>query len=447
MIKKLLRRAEINRAVLYALFVKIWGITAGVITALVIATKFTPELQGYYYTFVGVMAFQFLVELGLGNVILQFASHEWSDLSLDDTGHIVGKESALSRLQSLAQFAFQWYLYASIILTVILAVGGYYFFSRDISTKLSWTGPWISLSILTGILFCLVPIWSLLEGCNQVTSVYLYRLIQGICSTLIMWLAIYFGAGLWVTTFSSMAVLFCALGFLAYNYRPFIRALFRKPATTTVSRIDWRTEILPLQWRTTVTWVIGYFSFTLFTPVLFFYHGSVIAGQMGMTWNVISAISAISGSWIIPKVPQFGILIAQKRYEELDSIFWRTTKIVITMTILMGIVIFIAMILLNWSNHPLTSRLLTPLPFSIFLLAQVISVTFYPFALYLRAHKREPLLAISVAQGILVAAFTILLGKYYSATGIATGYLIVNMTLVPLVGVIWYRCKSEWHKS
>lgn len=446
MIKGFLRKIEVNRAVLYALLAKSWSMVAGVVTVLVIATKFTPELQGYYYTFVGVMAFQFLVELGLGNVILQFASHEWSDLSLDSTGHIVGKGSALSRLQSLAQFAFQWYLYASIILTVILAVGGYYFFSRDISTKINWTGPWISLSILTGILFCLVPIWSLLEGCNQVASVYLYRLVQGICSSLIMWLAIYYGAGLWVTTLSSLAVLFCALGFLAYNYRPFLTTLLLKPVIT-VSRIDWRTEILPLQWRTTVTWLIGYFSFTLFTPVLFFYHGAVIAGQMGMTWNVISGISAISGSWIVPKVPQFGILIAQKRYEELDSIFWRTTKIVITMTILMAIVIFIAMVLLSWLNHPLISRLLTPLSFSLFLLAQVISVTFYPFSLYLRAHKREPLLAISVAQGILVAAFTILLGKYYSATGIATGYLIVNMALVPLVGVIWYRCKSEWHKS
>ncbi len=418
---------------------------AGVVTALVIATKFTPELQGYYYTFVGVMAFQFLVELGLGNVILQFASHEWSYLSLDDTGNIVGKESALSRLQSLAKFAFQWYLYASILLAGILAVGGYYFFSRDISTKINWTGPWISLSILTGTTLCLVPIWSLLEGCNQVINVYLYRLIQGICSNLTLWLAIYFGAGLWVTTFSGMAVLFCALGFLAYNYRPFIRTLLLKPATTG-SRIDWRTEILPLQWRTTVTWLIGFFSFTLFTPVLFFYHGAVIAGQMGMAWNVISAISAISGSWIVPKVPQFGILIAQKRYEELDSLFWRITTIVISLTITVAILLFITVLFLNKLNHPLAARLLPPLPFVIFLTAQVISVIFFPFSLYLRAHKREPLLVLSVVQGLLVAALTLTLGKIYSATGMALGYLFVNMTIVPFVAVIWHRCRIAWHK-
>ncbi len=34
-----------------------------------------------------------------------------------------------------------------------------------------------------------------------------------------------------------------------------------------------------------------------------------------------------------------------------------------------------------------------------------------------------------------------------SAIGMAIGYLFVNLTIIPLVFLVWVRCKNEWHSD
>jgi len=215
----------------------------------------------------------------------------------------------------------------------------------------------------------------------------------------------------------------------------------------TGSRVDWRLEILPLQWRTTITWLIGSFAFTLFVPVLFKYHGSVIAGQMGMTLSLICAVSAVSSAWLNPNIPQLGMLIAKKKYKDLDKLFWQTAKIFITIAVLGTVAVWITVYTLNVIRHSLAARFLPLLPTGIFLLAVLVSAISVPFSTYLRVHKKEPLLFSSVAVGVSVGLATFFLGKYYSAIGMAVGYLSVNLVMVPVVFVIWYRCRIEWHKD
>ena len=89
-LKRLLWFLEIDRAVIFGLLAKLRSICAGLVTVILIAIHFTPELQGYFYTFATILALQIFVELGLGTVIIQFASHEWSKLKLDKFGHIMG---------------------------------------------------------------------------------------------------------------------------------------------------------------------------------------------------------------------------------------------------------------------------------------------------------------------------------------------------------------------
>src|SRR3989338_2896675 len=98
----LFHKFGVDRAVLLGILTRLWSIVAAPLTMLLIAYKFSPQLQGYYYTFFSMIAFQLFIELGLSNVIMQFASNEWAGLSFDKAGRIVGNKDALSRLQSLA---------------------------------------------------------------------------------------------------------------------------------------------------------------------------------------------------------------------------------------------------------------------------------------------------------------------------------------------------------
>lgn len=444
MLQSFLQKIGIDRAVLFGLLAKFWSVVSGPVTALLIATQFTSELQGYYYTFGSILALQVFVEMGLGTVIIQFASHEWSKLSFDKDGHISGDREALSRLISLANIAFKWYLSGSVIVILGLGIGGYIFFNSHAST-VNWTLSWLTLCLLTGLTISLVPVWSLLEGCNQVANVYTYRFWLGLLATISIWLAIISGAELWTASISTLVNLVGTGIFLGRNYRHFFKTLFfSKPDAL---RIEWRGEILPMQWRIALSWICGYFAFSLFTPVLFHYHGPVIAGQMGMTWSLLSALSSISKIWVSTKAPQFGIHIARREFKTLDKLFFSVFKVSTAVIISGACAAWIAIYVLNLLKHPFSLRLLPPLPVGIFLIATIAQITVTPLAIYLRSHRKEPLMGLSVIQGTLTGLTTIILGKLYSVTGVSLGYLGVILFLSPFTIMIWFRCRRDWHSG
>jgi O-antigen/teichoic acid export membrane protein len=441
-IRQIVGRFEVDRAVFFGVLSKIWAAMAGPVTAVLIVIRFTPEYQGYYYTFNNLLALQIFVELGLGTVIIQFASHEWSKLKIDERGGIGGDKEALSRLASLANISFKWYFVGGILIAFGLGMAGYIFFLCSQTPQVNWSLPWLSLCCLTGINICFIPIWSLLEGCNQVSAVYTYRFFQGIISSVTIWIAIFWGAKLWSASLSVAAIILCAVLFLKYKYGKFIKILlFSKNSD---SRIGWKKEIFPMQWRIALSWISGYFVFALFTPVIFKYYGPVVAGQFGMTWSIVGIVSAISGSWIFPKVPKFGMLIVRKRYAELDSLFIRIMKVFAVVTILSALAVWLIVYLLNILNHPFAARLLPVLPTTIFLLAQALMVFTIPFSSYLRAHKKEPLLFISLCGGLLTALATFILVRY-SIVAIGYGYLTINIVLIPFIILIWQHCRATWH--
>ncbi|MFA5181835.1 MAG: hypothetical protein WC405_10980 [Syntrophales bacterium] len=446
-IRALLRRFQVDRAVFFGLLTRVWGLCAGPVTAILIATKFSPELQGYYYTFATILALQVFVELGLGTVIVQFASHEWSKLEMDPSGHISGDGDALSRLVSIANIAARWYLIGAILVIIGLGIGGYVFFSGSPSFMINWPLPWFLLCLTTGMTICLVPVWSMLEGCNQVARLYTFRFFQGAITTITVWVAILSGAELWTASISGIVAFLCSVFFLKRSYWYFLKTFFlSKPGG---ARIQWRTDMLPMQWRMAVSWISGYFCFSLFIPVLFKFHGPVVAGQMGMTWSIVGMMGAISGSWLSPRVPVFGMLVAQKKYDELDRQFWQVLKIVAGITAFLALLIWCFVFMLNILDYKIAvrfaSRMIPPLPTGLFLLAQFILIALMPFANYLRAHKKEPLMLMSIISALLIGLSTVTLGKYYSVTGMALGYLFLNIMLVPIVFLIWYRCRKVWH--
>jgi len=164
-----------------------------------------------------------------------------------------------------------------------------------------------------------------------------------------------------------------------------------------------------------------------------------------MTWSLIAVLSSISSVWVSPKAPYFGILIAQRKYKQLDKLFWRLVIIVTTVASLGALSIWSLVFILYKVQFSLITRILPPLPTGLFLLATVIMVISVPFSVYLRAHKMEPLMVLSVISGVALCASNLTLGKYFGATGMAAGYLVMNILLIPFVFLIWYRCRAKWH--
>ena len=451
-LKRIFVHLEVDRSVLFGLLAKAWSFCSGPITVFLIASRLTPQVQGFYYTFSTLLTLQVFLQLGLGTVVSQFASHEWANLEIDENGTIVGNNSSLSRLASIANIAFRWYIIIGIIFFILISLGGYVFFSTSNPSKtINWEHPWILLCFMEGLSVCLVPVWSILEGCNQVVKLYRFRFYQGMIISITIWVALVYGASLWTAAFSVLVYILTSIYFIKKYYFAFFISIKNSINIKLSESINWKVDMLPMQWRVALSWISGYFIFSLFVPILFKYSGPEIAGQMGMTWTLIVVLGSVSSSWLSPKTPIFGMLIAKKDYVELDKVFWKTTKIVIYASLVLALFILTTVILINNIEVPFikkfANRLLPPLPTGIFLIAQLIYIASTPFATYLRAHKKEPLMIFSIIYAIFVALSTIVLGKYFSVIGMACGYLVVNIIFIPSIFIIWKKKKMIWHSN
>jgi O-antigen/teichoic acid export membrane protein len=411
-----------------------------------VAKFFSQEEQGYYYTFLSVLSLQTFAELGLGIVLSSYASHEWAHLNLDDEGHIRGNQGSRSRLIDLGVFAKKCYAKISAVSFLLLLFSGSLFFLMKSSHNINlWFMPWCFLSLLTAITLYLVPFWSILEGCNQIENVYIFRLTQALVAGLVTWGAIYFGLGLWAMSLAGFAGILLIFFLMQRRYKNFFSTIFYNEAFE--SKVNWKHDILPMQWRIGVSAISSYLTFSLFVPVIFYFKGPVLAGQTGMTLAFVYAVTGVITGWISPKTPSFGILIAQSKFDELDRMFYRLSIRVVLIAISMAVIIWLGIYFINIFELPIAERLLPPLPSAFFLGGAVILCSGLPMSTYLRAHKKEPLLIVSILCGISTSITVFISAKYYSIDIIAIMYFSSILIFTPFILLIWLRFRRQYHSS
>src|ERR1043166_1306716 len=440
-LKVWLKRAEVDRAVIYALSARSWQLLAGPVTLVLIARNFSAELQGYYYTFASLLVLQTLVELAFYIVVINVASHQWAHLALDRNGRIVGDGDSLSRLVSLGRLIFKWYAVVSLIFIVGVGAGGYFFFSRGPLITLHWQAPWFALVVLTGFVLWALPFNSLLEGCNQVATIQRFRLNQVILETTVLWIVIAMGGGLWALVASAAVKLMRDLYLLLVQYRRFFEPFCNRP---TGARVIWKTDLWPMQWRLALSGFVAYFVSSFFNPIMFRNHGPVVAGQMGMTLILIYAIQTIPLAWIQTKVPRFGVMIAHKDYGALDRFWLRASSVSLVVASLAAAGLWSGVYVMNALTFHLASRLLPPLPTGVLLVAMVLMQIGQCQTAYLRAHRQEPIMVLSVTLGVASGLVIWLCGRRYGPTGAALGYLIVVAGSLVWETIVWFRCRAKW---
>ena len=441
---RLMARLEVNATVLWAIMTRSWQILAGAVSFLMIASYLSPVEQGFYVIFWSFIALQSLVELGFTIAILNFSSHEWAHLELDDGGRIVGSQSSLSRLVSLGRIAFLWFGIGSLVFVVIAGLSGEFVFTAKGSNQVDWRLTWWIVVGLSAFSLWNMPFLSMLEGCGQIEAVYRFRFWQAVLTNVAVWLSLWNGFGLWAVVVSAGTRLATELFLVAVRYRRFFAPFFQRPQSDV---LRWREEIWPMQWRLAVGGGFNYFAVFLFSPVMA-YHSLELAGQMGMTRQLLMALQGAAQSWVQARVPIFGQLVAKREFSKLDAIFRRLT-IVSTLVLLVGGVAYILFLFgLDYGFPGLANRVLGPVPTTIMLVAMLLFQLPYCQTLYLRAHRKEPVMWQTVASNIGIAVGVGLLGKWYADTGAVCGHLLAVMFItVPLIHRVWMHCRREWHSD
>ena len=426
MLKKFNQVFGFDKTLLWGLSSKILTAVSGPLIAALIGYYFSPELQGYHYTFLSLVALQMFVELGLTSVVISFASHEWAKLSFDPTQGVRGDSRALSRLASLATFSWRWFAVAAIALVIVLIVAGLSFLSSTPThgASVSWRGPWIALCVVTGMNVMFIPAWAILQGCGQFKSFYACRVVEVPARMIAMYAAIVSGAGLWAAAIAS-SVSFIWVGcFLLIRFQSFFRSLLKSRVE---EKIAWTLEIFPLQWRIALSWMSGYFAFSLFTPVLFHFQGPVIAGQMGMTWTLIMGVSGLASTWIQVKISDMGSLVARKKYLSLDRIAFKAGAISVLVTIAGLLAFYLVLLLLNRFEPMYRAKLLPTWPAVFFMTAEVLRQISVSQSFYVRAFKKEPYLALSLISGLVIGVSVVSCAKYFGLVEVSFCYLVATV--------------------
>jgi O-antigen/teichoic acid export membrane protein len=444
----------VDRAVGYGILARLWGIVSGPVSMLLVAARFSKEQQGFYYTFGSLLGLQIFFELGLLFVISQFVSHEFVHLRWSDRGRIQGDPVALGRITDLLRNTTIWFGIAALLLVIGLVPAGFYFFGQaeNGTVDFAWSFPWALAVVGTGLNLFVTPFFAVVMGSGDVVTVNHREMVGGIVSSCLAWLVIGVHGGLYAVFAATFGNIFISWSYLFRQKPELLRLAWREIVGSRSPlkgepALSWRREIWPVQWRMAISSGSAYFIFQLFNPVLFHYHGAIVAGQMGMTLVAANALLGVCATIINAKSPEFGKLIAVRDWKTLDRQFLRA--------LYQSLGLAAAGALLGWGairflqgHHPIGERFI-PASHAALLLATVcVQTVNSAFAVYLRAHKREPLMVMTILSSVLQGAATWFFGRYYSTQGVTVAYLTITLFFTfPYIYIVWKRCRASWHAA
>lgn len=437
-------RFGITRALVYSVLARTWSVLAGPVTLIFIGRFLSREEQGFYYTFWSVLGLWVFFDLGLGLVIVQFASHERAVLRLVD-GRMTGDPRARERLASLFHLALGWYGYAAALMLVVILPAGLVFFShyRAPGVEVVWRLPWILLVLTATLNMVIGPLTSILEGSGLFHDMALMRLLQAVSANGVLWISLLIGADLYAAVFLNGTMLLFGAIWMFTRHRNFFLDLWSVRPTEV--RIHWRDEVWPFQWRFALSWITGFAMFQFFNPLVFATAGPVVAGQMGMSLMVATSIAMFAQAWTTTRAVDFGAFVAMRSFDVLDRVFRATLWQSISVMILLSGGFLAVMEVLRRIGHPLAMRVLPPLPLVLLLLATLLNQIVLSEATYLRAFKREAFVLIFVPMAAVTTAGSFLLVGRYGVTGMLS-ILLASVALIGVGGgsLLFRARRREW---
>lgn len=444
---KLRRWAGIDRAIYFTLVSRVWNVFSGPVTIFLIAQFLTKEEQGYYYTFGSILGLRAFFELGLGYVIMQCVSHEMAQMQWTESRTLAGNPMAKARLASLFRFALKSYGVLAIIGACVLLPAGLWFFGKTPATPthVVWQIPWLIVVVMTCFDLMLTPFYGFLEGCGKVAEYAKRNVWMAVLSSIFLWIGLSAGGKLFAAPLQNAT---CAVigGFWVFvKFGSCFKDIMATPIPPEMA-IRWKDDIFHFQWKIALTTLSGYFIFQLVNPVLFRFKGPAEAGRMGMSMRIIEALVSFAYSWVSTKAAPFGTYIARREFKRLDDIFNKAWLQSVGVLVLGGIVFFSVYFALRYNGVALVFRFLDPVPLLFLYAGAIVNCVIFCMAVYLRAHREEPLLVVSMVTAVLTPVAVLTFGPRFGASGIAISLFCINFFVVlPWATAVFFKKRKQWH--
>jgi hypothetical protein len=367
---------------------------AAPITLYLVATRLAPAEQGLYFVFVNVQVIAQLFEVGVGSLIVQYASHELPHLLWQTRGAIEGEAGVRTRVEWLLRRAGRWYVNAGLLFCVLaLPLGMVLFTARSEPDGPDFARPWVATVLCTALYLPLIPLLSMIEGAGRLIPVQRMRIGQAVASALIAWVLIPTAGGL--VAVATLAALQLAIVILwLWRYYPELVASWWRAVTTAGEGAPQRIidALPPTQTRTALGWIGGHIALQALTPLVLFYQGASAAGQVGLTLAITIVPFTFGMSWLQGRFPEYGALVSQRERTSLGRLAWRATLHGATVCVAASVAATTLVATLDRFSPALRARFLPTWAVAAMGFAMLATLLVQAMAGYLRAYRGEPLL-------------------------------------------------------
>ncbi|MDQ5896013.1 MAG: hypothetical protein QG612_99, partial [Pseudomonadota bacterium] len=421
---RLIRIAGIDFHVLATLLSRGWSVVAGALTVLLVPLFLSPTEQGYYYTFASLLGLQILFELGLGQVIIQLVGHHAAHLEIIGDDRLAGEEYHIDLLASLTRWLRRWYRVAALAFALLAGgAGGLFLTLKGQLSVEHWTPVWVVLVLSSAVNLTYVPLLALQEGLGRIGQVARLRLAQSVVGYAALWLALFGQLSLWAACMVPLATSLLTAYWLN-RIAPLHRWLCARPPTTE-SGLDWRRDVFPFQWRIALSAISGYFIFYAFTPLVFANRGAVEAGRFGIAMAVFNALSAVGTSWVYARAPAFAMHIARGERAQLNSLFLAVLRRSVIFTTVVAASVVLTVVFLDQLGVQQMKRIADPAVLTCLAAACAVNAVIFSVAAYMRAHREEPMLPVSIVGAVLTALIAYV-GSKYSVLAMSLLYALLT---------------------
>ncbi|MBM6748723.1 hypothetical protein H5995_05440 [Megamonas rupellensis] len=421
---------------------QLYRLISGPMMLLFIPLFLTQEEQGYWYTFTSLAALAIFADLGFSTIILQFAAHEFAFLKFKDNGEIEGDYIHLRKLADFFRFSVKWLIIIVSIVFPLIILYGFYFIGLREDIDITWKIPWLIYAFSSAIVFIYSSLLYFFEGCNSVAKVEFIRFKVSVITSIILLLGLFFKIKLYALALSLLISFLYGLYMLYKNFNIAMKQLWD---ISRVQYYSWKKEIFNLIWKYALSWCSGYFIFQIFVPLSFNYYDATFAGKIGLSNSIWTAIMSISNIFIVSKMPYINMLVSKKLWIELDRIL-KNIFLKLVGTYILGMISFFLLYYILYNKLFIFQRLLDLYSMLILSICWFLQLIVSFMATYLRAHKKEPLMYISIFCAVYVSISTFFIVNNFPSDYLFLGFLTSFIFVLPTVMYIFYLQRKEDYK-
>jgi hypothetical protein len=200
-------------------------------------------------------------------------------------------------------------------------------------------------------------------------------------------------------------------------------------------------ELLPLLRRYAVSWLSGYVIFQSLAPIAFRLLGPAEAGKVGLSLAAFTALYNLAFVLVVVKVPRINILVAQGQPAQADATC-RRQALLACAALLVANFGFYAFLFAIRDTYPLQERLVGMSGLLLLSAAGFMQVVVSAWAIFIRAHKAEPLAGVSLAWAAIGASATVAAALMLPPAWYFAGYMASYVLVLPFFHRIYSRYRA-----